>query len=651
MTIRLLRTLTLKQRVFGFMALLGFIPIAAFALTYYSIWKGRQVEDAMAVANSGAFNLIDINAHVYAVVMDSRGIYMSKTWKEAKPFADGMERNLVKLNQIMERWKTQNIIESERQNIAALEKSVAQFTSLRRELIQRAAAEDLAGARALGDNETNRNTRKAMNALVSKLTEKYMEHEKSAQAMKNDVERQNVFLLTALAISALVIGVLGAYTLNRTVIGLFNRMRKVMVELAAGNLKVEFTGGDRQDEIGDFARAFHKFKTDAMAKERMEAQARETAERTEAERQRKEAQDAERGAAQARALECFARALHTLAEGDLGARISEDVAPDFEALKADFNATVERLRDVLQKVAENSSIIAGGTQQITAGASDLAQRTEQQAASLEQTAAALDEITATVRKTSDGASQAQDMAATTKASADKATDIVRKAVEAVGGIERSSQQISQIIGVIDEIAFQTNLLALNAGVEAARAGDSGRGFAVVASEVRALAQRSAAAAKEIKGLIAASSAQVVEGVALVGETGRSLQEILAQVTQITGIISEMAIAAREQATGLAEVNTSVNEMDTVTQRNATMVHETSNASRSLAEKTAEMSELVAHFRFGAAQRPQTVHASVTSAPAHKPQAPVVRAGGARRSALATAQKAEVAAADDDWQDF
>ncbi len=559
-------SLTLKQRVLGFMTLLGLIPILAFGLTAYSMWKGKAVEAAFERASKGAINLTEINALAYAVVMESRGIYMSKTWAEAKPYGEGLERQLKKMQALMERWKAESTIESEREPISTLEKSVEQFATLRRAIVTRAQAEDLAGARALGDNDANRATRKAMNALIDTLAGRYKQHEQDAYAMKAELSRQNVMFLTVLAVAAIVIGGVGAFSMQRTVISLFNRMRYAMVEIAAGNLNVEFAGADRKDEVGDFARAIVKFKTDARAKQEMEAQARAHADSAEAERTRIAAIEAERSAKQSHAITVLADALQKLANGDLCSRIEEDIAADFQRLKTDFNQTVDRLRETLRKVADNSSIIASGTQQITTASGDLAARTEHQAATLEETAAALDQITTTVRKTSEGAARAQDMAAITKQSADVAADVVRKAVDAVSGIEKSSHEISQIIGVIDEIAFQTNLLALNAGVEAARAGESGRGFAVVASEVRALAQRSADAAKQIKTLITSSTAQVAAGVTFVGDTGRSLTEIQGHVNEIARIIADIALAAREEATGLAEVNTAVNQMDQVTQQ-------------------------------------------------------------------------------------
>jgi methyl-accepting chemotaxis protein len=248
------------------------------------------------------------------------------------------------------------------------------------------------------------------------------------------------------------------------------------------------------------------------------------------------------------------------------------------------------------QVTDSMNAIHSGTQGISTAADDLSRRTEQQAASLEETAAALNEITTTAKKAADGATHARDVVAAADEDAKKSAVVVRQAVEAIDTIAKSSQQISQIIGVIDEIAFQINLIALNAGVEAARAGDAGRGFAVVASEVRALAQRSAEAAKEIKGLILASSTQVEHGVKLVNETGKSLERIMGQVTEITSIVSQIAAGAKEQSIGLGEVNTAINQMDQVTQQNAAMVEETTAASHSLSQETEQLAGLIGQFQ-------------------------------------------------------
>ncbi len=249
-------------------------------------------------------------------------------------------------------------------------------------------------------------------------------------------------------------------------------------------------------------------------------------------------------------------------------------------------------------IAETTDEIKSGTGEIAQASDDLSRRTEQQAASLEETAAALDEITATVKKSAEGAGHARSVVETANDDARKSAVVVRQAVEAMDAIARSAQQIGQIIGTIDEIAFQTNLLALNAGVEAARAGDAGRGFAVVASEVRALAQRSAEAAKEIESLILTSRSEVDHGVQLVGEAGDSLERIMAQVAEINMIITEISTGAGEQATSLAEVNTAINQMDQVTQKNAAMVEESTAASRTLSQDSEQLASLVGRFQIG-----------------------------------------------------
>jgi methyl-accepting chemotaxis protein len=305
-------------------------------------------------------------------------------------------------------------------------------------------------------------------------------------------------------------------------------------------------------------------------------------------------------------------ALADLAAGDLQRRITEPLQIEVDQLRTDYNLAVDRLQESMQRVRQSSAAIKNGTEEIRTAADDLSARTERQAASLEETAAALDEVTAAVKSTSENAGRARAVVDAAKADAEVSAVVVRKAVGAMRAIESSSQQISQIIGVIDEIAFQTNLLALNAGVEAARAGDAGRGFAVVASEVRALAQRSAEAAKEIKALISTSAEQVGQGVDLVVETGDVLDKIIAQVSEINVSVATIASSAKEQANGLDGVNKSVNEMDRVTQQNAAMVAETTSAARALSDQTSALNEQVEQFRLGG-ERPAPVQRGARAA--------------------------------------
>ncbi|WP_459676869.1 methyl-accepting chemotaxis protein, partial [Acidisoma sp. 7E03] len=297
-------------------------------------------------------------------------------------------------------------------------------------------------------------------------------------------------------------------------------------------------------------------------------------------------------------VERIGAALAGLADGKLSQHLDKPLLPELDQLRVDFNRAVAALREAIIKAGESAQAVTRTSNEILGSTSDLSRRTEQQAASLEQTAAALDQITATVKKAADGARQARSIVSGAKVEAEKSGIIVREAVKSMDGIESSSHKISQIIGVIDEIAFQTNLLALNAGVEAARAGEAGRGFAVVASEVRALAQRSADAAKEIKTLISTSTQQVAAGVDFVGQTGQALDRIIAHVNEIDSSVSDIAAGAGEQSTALTEVNTAVNQMDRSIQQNAAMVEEATAACHALAEDASNLSALIDAFETG-----------------------------------------------------
>jgi methyl-accepting chemotaxis protein len=323
----------------------------------------------------------------------------------------------------------------------------------------------------------------------------------------------------------------------------------------------------------------------------------------EAEQHKQEAQHQAIAAERQAVVKSMTESMAELAAGNLVHRMADTLPSEYAKLREDFNSAMARLLSTMHSIVSNAGALRSSTGEIGQAADDLSKRTEQQAASLEETAAALDQITATVKKSAEGADEARLAVATAKTDAEHSGAVVQDAVTAMAEIEDSAQQISKIIGVIDEIAFQTNLLALNAGVEAARAGEAGRGFAVVASEVRALAQRSAEAAKEIKGLISRSSTLVARGVKLVDETGLSLSRIVSQVAQINDGVVSIASSSQEQATGLQEVNKAINQMDQVTQQNAAMVEQSTAASHKLAEDIDALLSLTSQFDLGNAAPP------------------------------------------------
>ena len=407
--------------------------------------------------------------------------------------------------------------------------------------------------------------------------------------------------IVALVVSLAVIGL--CIMVLRSVSGMIRSIEKRMHGLAEGDRQSAIPFSQRADEIGAMARSVEVFRQSAIRNAELETEAEESRKRAEIERvemQRVAEADAE--ARLNRTTASFAAALHRLAAGDMLCEIEEEFGPQFEQLRHDFNVSVEQLRNVLISVGQAAVAVSGGSGEISHASDNLAKRTEQQAASLEETAAALEEITANVQATSKRTVEARDIVRNARNRAEHSGVVVGNAVTAMERIEHASRQISQIISVIDEIAFQTNLLALNAGVEAARAGDAGKGFAVVAQEVRELAQRSANAAKEIKALIGNSEVAVSEGVKLVNDTGDGLTTIADLVLQINGHMDAIASAAQEQSVGLAEVNTAVNHMDQATQQNAAMVEEMNAASAGLAQEASGLANLLSQFRTDAGAR-------------------------------------------------
>ncbi|WP_294108578.1 methyl-accepting chemotaxis protein [Sphingomonas sp.] len=452
---------------------------------------------------------------------------------------------------------------------------------------------------------------------ATKLGEVLAAEQKDAEASATSTLRTTYALLGGLAVVMLALVLGGLWYLNRLALRPLTKTAEAMQAMAAGDLDAAVEGAGRQDEIGTIVDALEVFR--GAAKRNVEAEAK-----------------------QRHVVDVIAAGLEQLGAGNLNYSIEEPLPAEYEALRHGFNQTVAGLGETLTGVAHSAQSVHNGSTEIRAASDDLARRTEQQAASLEETTAAMNQVTVGVADTARSAIEVKRAIGETHREASAGGEVVERTVAAMSAIEKSSQQITQIINVIDGIAFQTNLLALNAGVEAARAGDAGRGFAVVASEVRALAQRSADAAKDIKALILTSGEQVSGGVALVGETGQMLKRIVDRVGEISTMVGGIAQSAETQAANLQQVNAAVADMDKMTQQNAAMVEESTAAARSLATEADTLSALVQRFVASDAPRPQAYEAP--PAPVRRPKrvTPAVDGNLALKAAPVD---------DEDWTEF
>ncbi|TBY86223.1 methyl-accepting chemotaxis protein [Rhizobium leguminosarum] len=590
----MLKHLKIRTKIISVVALLGLITMAGLI---YVISEFRRADAAYSafIDHDAQASMLSARASASAVA----SVLQVSLLADMKPDAPEFQRALAtpsKLPQARDRMKQAlALVPSRKPAIDEIQAGIDEIETLANKIIEQSKAKDGAGAQA---------NVALINAKLDALTPKMIANNDAMMAMLNDggdalsasVNERIVFCLVLIGIAVLAAVGFSVVVAQIGIAGPMMQLRQRMTRLAEGDTTSDVSGLDRGDEVGQMAKAVSVFRDNAIERARIEARAEADRDVSDSERRDREAQKAREASELDRAVTALGDGLRRLAAGDLASHIAEPFVAHLDALREDFNNSVEKLNETMHTVGANARAIGAGANEIRSSADQLSQRTEQQSASVEETAAALEEITTTVRDAAKRAEEASQLVARTRLGAEKSGEVVRKAVSAMQQIEKSSGEISNIIGVIDDIAFQTNLLALNAGVEAARAGDAGKGFAVVAQEVRELAQRSAKAAKEIKALISTSGSHVQTGVSLVGETGKALDAIVGEVQEINQHVHAIAEASREQSIGLQEINTAVNTMDQGTQQNAAMVEESTAASHNLATEAAALNNLLSQFR-------------------------------------------------------
>lgn len=502
--------------------------------------------------------------------------YLHATWTLSDPgHAARARAELAEERTLFEQrkayWQTAPIPEELRDEVSAtIGTADAFWAAIDKRFLPALAAGDLETMTRVHHDELASAYQKQHDA-VERLVEHSTAYRTSLMAHANRLVMVLIVAFAGIALAVFAIVLQAARMIRQRVVAPLVETADTMQRMAEGDYRVEATGAERNDEIGVMARAIAVFRENGMARAKAQEEQQAVV------------------AALSAGLDCMARQ-------NLEHRIEQRFPGDYEELRTNYNIAVDALASAMRTVRVGAASVMSSIAEIRDASDDLARRNEQQASSLAQTASAMHRVTGSVRETASGAKDVNVAINSAHGEASSGGEVVQQAITAMAAIEASAQEISKIISVIDGIAFQTNLLALNAGVEAARAGESGKGFAVVATEVRALAQRSAEAAQNIKTLIENSTSQVEEGVRLVGETGTRLTGIVDQIAAVDALVAQIAQSAARQAESLEQVNVEVAAMDRMTQANAAMVEQSSAATRSLSSEAERLTDLVATFR-------------------------------------------------------
>ncbi|MGQ0455828.1 MAG: methyl-accepting chemotaxis protein [Hyphomicrobium sp.] len=528
----------------------------------------------------------------------------------------------------------------------------------------RAVADQLATGQSIAPPQVA-----SLELAAAKLSDRFDRHSsevlqayQAAVADARDRMANEIWTANAIAIiTCLLCIVLGLVFLRRFVRPIRAQV-SALRRLAAGAVDIgpDVPGVDEPGDIGDMARAILMFRDTINKARKLETEAAESARTVEKERREKDEQDKYYIDAHATFLSKFTEALESFSTGDLKYRLEQPFIGEYEGIRHAFNAAASKIQDAIVNIVARSIEIRGGTDRILSAADELSRHTEEQASSLEETSASMEEMAATIRQNASNAQEASAAAVVTRELAVAGGNVALKAVGAMEKIEKSSRQVTEIVGLIEEIAFQTNILALNAAVEAARAGDAGKGFAVVANEVRALSQRSSRSLKDIKSLIDSSAADVTEGVGLVKQAGGSLTDIVLSVKKVADLVTEIAAASHEQAAGVDQVSRAVANMDEMTQQNAALVQETTASLHSAQTWIHELHRIVSMFDTGVAASDAAMSGAEAASDGNwvrsrqsqiEKQFKGARSNASRGRAVASGAMGRAAALDSEWQEL